>query len=86
MSPPVSIAQTSDPSLLILIIQYISTSPFSCTAMNGEYWRLLTPGVYEVMAAKSNYIPQTKTVQVEPKKSDKEQAKIVNFQLKQFYD
>lgn len=54
--------------------------------MNGEYWRLLTPGVYEVMAAKSNYIPQTKTVQVEPKKSDKEQAKIVNFQLKQFYD
>ena len=56
------------------------------TAIDGEYWRLLTPGVYEVMAAKAKHLPQTKTVLVEPKKSDKEQAKIVNFELKQLYD
>ncbi|KAJ6216808.1 hypothetical protein RDWZM_007965 [Blomia tropicalis] len=56
------------------------------TTSDGEYWRLLTPGVYEVMATKQNYIPEIKTVVIKPKSSEQnEHAEIVNFNLKKFY-
>lgn len=31
---------------------------------NGEYWRLLTPGTYEVLAAKDGFEPDAHTVTV----------------------
>ena len=32
---------------------------------NGEYWRLLTPGTYEVLAVKDGFEPDAQTVVVE---------------------
>ncbi|UXI14639.1 Mg2+ and Co2+ transporter [Sarcoptes scabiei] len=52
------------------------------TTSDGEYWRLLTPGFYRVMAAKVGYYPVIKTVFVKPDKTIKYQAKVVNFILK----
>ncbi|XP_055931253.1 carboxypeptidase E-like [Argiope bruennichi] len=34
------------------------------SAVGGEYWRLLTPGVYRITAMKEGYIPQSKNVTV----------------------
>jgi len=62
-----------------LIGHYVTTTPY------GEYWRLLTPGLYEVMAGKQGYIPEVKTVLVKSSPSEKE-AQIVNFELKKLYD
>ena len=36
------------------------------TIASGEYWRLLTPGQYEVSATKTGYDPVTKLVKVSP--------------------
>lgn len=46
---------------------------------DGEYWRLLTPGEYELTALKEGYEPQTKTVVVE--KPRHEMAQRLNFKL-----
>jgi len=46
---------------------------------NGEYWRLLTSGTYEVLAAKDGYEPDAKTVVV---RNDKPEAMRVDFNLK----
>ncbi|XP_017465462.1 PREDICTED: carboxypeptidase E-like [Rhagoletis zephyria] len=57
------------------------------TTSEGEYWRLLTPGLYHVMAAKPNYNPQTKTVRVEEDQAKKSSgAKLVHFVLKPLFE
>ena len=47
------------------------------TAQDGDYWRLLVPGSYEVTATAKEYEPQTKQVEI---RSDEE--KVVNFTLR----
>ena len=48
-------------------------------AKTGEFWRLLTPGHYEVTVSKKGYLPLTKMVTVSP--SSREPAKRVDFVL-----
>lgn len=46
----------------------------------GEYWRLLTPGDYEIVAAKEGYFPEMKRVTVTNKNHS--EAQRVDFALK----
>lgn len=46
----------------------------------GQYWRLLTPGEYQVTAVKSGYEPQTQKVVV--KNPAQEEALRLDFKLK----
>ncbi|OTF80464.1 hypothetical protein BLA29_005646 [Euroglyphus maynei] len=56
------------------------------TTKNGEYWRLLTPGLYKIMATKFGYIPVVKTVMIEPRNTTATQAMIVHFVLKNRFE
>lgn len=47
---------------------------------DGDYWRLLTPGKYQVTAYKSGYIPLSKVVSLLSRNRDN-QATIINFDL-----
>jgi len=46
----------------------------------GEYWRLLTPGVYDIVAIKEGYEPTSKRVVV--KTNSHEEAQRIDFPLK----
>lgn len=46
---------------------------------DGDYWRLLTPGEYEITAAKPGFDPQTKLVEVT--ENGHREAPVVNFEL-----
>jgi len=52
---------------------------------NGEYWRLLTPGNYEVLAAKNGYEPQAQEVTVKTVSGDKEATRL-DFNLNPLED
>lgn len=52
------------------------------SAQDGDYWRLLTPGEYELTATVKNYVPLTRRVLVT--NPFHEEAYIVNFELKPF--
>jgi len=45
---------------------------------NGEYWRLLTPGTYEVLAVKEGFQPDAHTVTI---KNDRPEALRLDFNL-----
>lgn len=47
------------------------------TADDGDYWRLLVPGSYEIQASIDGYKPQRKVVEV-----DQEKVTILDFHLK----
>ena len=49
-------------------------------AQGGDYWRLLTPGEYELTATVKNYLPLTRRVLVTNRFH--EEAYVVNFELK----
>jgi len=49
------------------------------SAVNGDYWRLLTPGKYQVVVHANGYEPDMKEVSVTAK--DREEAKRVDFNL-----
>ena len=46
---------------------------------DGDYWRLLTPGEYELTAVAEGYEPQTKLIEISS--PEKEEAPILNFEL-----
>ncbi|XP_022093323.1 carboxypeptidase D-like isoform X2 [Acanthaster planci] len=46
------------------------------TAVDGDYWRLLVPGTYEITAAADGFVPQTQTVIV-----PEDWAAMLNFTL-----
>ncbi|XP_059098087.1 carboxypeptidase E-like [Tigriopus californicus] len=46
---------------------------------NGDYWRLLTPGEYEITVEAPGYAPQSKLVEVD--RHVHEEAPILNFEL-----
>lgn len=50
------------------------------TGENGEYWRLLIPGTYDVRVYRDGYIPDKKRVVVDPR--PREEAQRVDFHLK----
>jgi hypothetical protein len=52
---------------------------------NGEYWRLLTPGNYEVLAAKDGYEPQAQAVTVKTASGDEEATRL-DFNLNPLED
>ncbi|XP_027196316.2 carboxypeptidase E-like [Dermatophagoides pteronyssinus] len=56
------------------------------TTKNGEYWRLLTPGLYKIMAAKFGYVPEVKTVMIEPRNTTATQATNVHFVLRTLFE
>lgn len=56
----------------------------------GEYWRLLTPGYYELVASKDGFIPESKIISIEKTIDQKDieqnnptllEAEIVDFVL-----
>ena len=51
------------------------------TATDGDYWRLLVPGSYELQATKAGYKPQRKVVEVHYS-----QASVLDFSLKPVRD
>ena len=51
------------------------------TATDGDYWRLLVPGSYEIQATKTGYKPQRKVVEVHYN-----QASVLDFNLKSVRD
>ena len=59
------------------IIQVADRRHDVTTAQDGDYWRLLVPGSYEVTATAKDYEPQTKTVELGSK-----EGKELNFVLK----
>merc|ERR1711997_381112 len=48
---------------------------------DGDYWRLLTPGEYEVTASSDGYEPSTKLVEVNMNHEEHKEAPILKFQL-----
>jgi len=48
---------------------------------DGDYWRLLTPGEYEVTASSDGYEPSTKLVEVNMNHEEHKTAPILKFQL-----
>jgi carboxypeptidase E len=55
------------------------------SVQNGEYWRLLTPGNYEVLAEKNGYEPQAQEVTVKTESGDKEATRL-DFSLNPLED
>mgnify|MGYP001794319750 CR=1 FL=1 len=51
------------------------------TAKDGDYWRLLVPGSYEITATAKDYEPQTKLIEVMD-----DGAKELNFTLRRVND
>merc|ERR1711981_343580 len=51
------------------------------TVHDGDYWRLLTPGEYEVTASAEGYEPITKLVEVNMNHEEHKVAPILKFQL-----
>ena len=47
------------------------------SAKDGDYWRLLVPGSYEITATANNYQPQTHLIELRAS-----EGKILNFTLK----
>jgi len=48
---------------------------------DGDYWRLLTPGEYEVTASSDGYEPSTKLVEVNMNHEEHKEAPVLKFQL-----
>ena len=48
---------------------------------DGDYWRLLTPGEYEVTASSNGYEPSTKLVEVNMNHEEHKEAPVLKFQL-----
>ena len=40
-------------------------SPLFCSAESGEYWRLLTPGYYELVANKDGYNTKSRIISID---------------------
>jgi hypothetical protein len=53
------------------------------TVHDGDYWRLLTPGEYELTASAEGYEPITKLVEVTMNHEEHKVAPILKFQLEQ---
>jgi hypothetical protein len=51
------------------------------TVHDGDYWRLLTPGEYEVTASAEGYDPITKLVEVNMNHEEHKVAPVLKFQL-----
>ncbi|XP_014670312.1 PREDICTED: carboxypeptidase E-like [Priapulus caudatus] len=54
------------------------------SAHGGDYWRLLTPGRYEVTSVAADYTPETKVVEVT--NPDHAEAVVIDFHLKPLAD
>ena len=48
---------------------------------DGDYWRLLTPGEYEVTASSDGYEPSTKLVEVNMNHEEHKEAPVLKFSL-----
>jgi hypothetical protein len=53
---------------------------------DGDYWRLLTPGEYEITATAAGYAPQKELIEVSMNHDEHKLAPILNFQLKKVSD
>merc|ERR1712141_389247 len=51
------------------------------TVHDGDYWRLLTPGEYEVTASSDGHAPSTKLVEVNMNHEEHKEAPVLKFQL-----
>ncbi len=51
------------------------------TATDGDYWRLLVPGSYEIQATKTGYKPKRKVIEVHS-----EHVSVLDFNLKPSHD
>lgn len=64
---------------LVFCIELIIVSFFA--VHDGDYWRLLTPGEYEVTASSDGYEPSTKLVEVNMNHEEHKEAPVLKFQL-----
>lgn len=49
------------------------------TVHDGDYWRLLTPGEYEITVSAEGFLPQSKLIEVDEPRKD--EAPVLNFEL-----